>query len=139
MLSKIRRWLRSRAALGKLSYWLLRSMRWVLPFVLLFVADAWLIGWVDAWEVLVGRESAKDAPAPWLTWPLSILGWLIAPAFIGGITGYAVTQQIDKRRSKSAHELLEDVLRRAGGPGPLVPPQPGRAVQPDPSSPGQAS
>ncbi|WP_425508166.1 DUF6313 family protein [Streptomyces bathyalis] len=87
----------------------------------LYSADALLIGWADAWEVFVGRESPKGAPAPPLTWSLSIVGYAFTPAFIGAIVGYIVSGQIDSRRCESLDDVEERLRRQAGGPGCLPP------------------
>lgn len=102
-----------RAYEGKLEYWLKRkSWKWISVVLILYVIAAIKIGPVDAWEILVGRDSAKDACWPVVTWPLSIVGWVFVPAFIGGVAGYVVTSQIDSRRGRSI-ELVTNELAKA--------------------------
>ncbi|MDF3142151.1 MULTISPECIES: DUF6313 family protein [unclassified Streptomyces] len=113
----------NQAHAGKFEHWLkYRSWKWISVVFVLYLVAGFGIGFIDAWEILVGRESAKDAAWPGVTWPLSILGWLLVPAFIGGVAGYIVTSQIESRRVRPIKELLEDLSKRAeeankpGGP-----------------------
>ncbi|MDQ0904598.1 hypothetical protein QFZ22_000583 [Streptomyces canus] len=113
----------NKAHAGKFEHWLkYKSWIWISVVFILYLVAGFGIGFIDAWEILVGRESAKDAARPWATWPLSILGWLLVPAFIGGVAGYIVTSQIESRRVRPMKELLAELSARAeeankpGGP-----------------------
>ncbi|MFE8965135.1 DUF6313 family protein [Streptomyces iakyrus] len=113
----------NKAHAGRFEHWLkYKSWKWVSVVFVLYLVAGFGIGFIDAWEILVGRESAKDAAWPGATWPLSILGWLLVPAFIGGVAGYVVTSQIESRRVRPMKALLEDLAERAeeankpGGP-----------------------
>lgn len=107
-----------KAKTGRFRFWLyFKSWKWILFVLVDFLLSATHIGWVDTWEILVGRESPRHAAWPWVAWPLSIFGWLLIPAFIGGVAGYVVTGQIERRRSDSADEAaaaLAEMVRRKG-------------------------
>ncbi|MFF3406714.1 DUF6313 family protein [Streptomyces sp. NPDC002742] len=103
--------------LGKIGFWLVRKAWWVLcVIVVLFIINLiWGPGWPDTWEILVGRKTAVGAPLPGLSWPLSIVGWAVVPAFIGGVAAFVIAEQAGKRRSgKPARE--EALNMRRGGP-----------------------
>ncbi|MEV4222294.1 DUF6313 family protein [Nonomuraea sp. NPDC049725] len=83
--ARCRRLLRSLAALSKTRYWLLTRALWVaLAFVVVFVVNGMLIGWSTAYEVLIGIKSPAGAGSAPVTWLVSIVGWLMIPAFVGG-------------------------------------------------------
>ncbi|MFC8919585.1 DUF6313 family protein [Streptomyces sp. NPDC057116] len=87
------------SVLNNLAHWLVTKARWFIVFTaVLFVIECLLVGFSDAWELLVGRASPKDAPYPWCSWPLSVVGWALVPAFIGGVVGYVVSSGVESRR-----------------------------------------
>lgn len=99
---------------GKLEYWLKRkSWKWVFVVLVLYLVAGCGIGFIDAWEILVGRESAKAAGWPAVTWPLSIVGWVLVPAFIGGVAGYVVTSQIESRRGRPISMVTSRLAKEA--------------------------
>jgi len=103
--------------LGKIGFWLVRKARWMLGGIaVLFLLNLiWGPGWPDTWEILVGRKSAAGAPLPGASWPLSIVGWVVVPAFIGGVAAFVIAEQAGKRWSgKPAREEALDM--RQGGP-----------------------
>ncbi|MGI5347923.1 DUF6313 family protein [Streptomyces sp. CA-250714] len=81
----------------------------------LFVVNGVANGWVDAYNVLLGITSPADVPAQWCSWPLSLTGWALLPAFIGGMVGYIVTAQINRHRTRDLDEILAE-LRTLTGP-----------------------
>ncbi|OEJ21835.1 hypothetical protein AR457_41170 [Streptomyces agglomeratus] len=86
----------------------------------LYLANGFLIGFGDTWEILVSPSSEKEE-YPALAWPLSVVGWLIVPALVGGISGYVVTQQTDRRRARPLKQLMQDLeeeVRNPSWPGP---------------------
>ncbi|WP_374777134.1 DUF6313 family protein [Streptomyces sp. NBC_01310] len=118
---RLRSWKQEKVArTDKFRSWLyFKAWKWVLAVFVAYMLAACRLGYTKAWEVLVGRESPKDAPWPWVTWPLSIFGWMLIPAFIGGVAGYVVTAQIEARRSASPAEAageLREAARRPGAP-----------------------
>ncbi|MFF3073440.1 DUF6313 family protein [Kitasatospora sp. NPDC057904] len=108
--------------MDRLPYWLLfKSWKWILIVLIPFMISGFVIGFGDAWEILVGRSSARNAGWPAVTWPLSVLGWLVVPAFIAGVVGYIVSRQISDRHEnptgKVARELHENAPSlHEGGP-----------------------
>ncbi|MFB9416854.1 DUF6313 family protein [Nonomuraea rubra] len=75
--------------LVNLSRWLWREAKWVLVgVVVVFVAAALLIGWVEAYEILMGFRSPSNVKHSVLAWALSVVGWAIIPALIGAVVGY---------------------------------------------------
>lgn len=104
----------AKAHAGRFEYWLkYKSWKWIAAVFVLYMISGFGIGFVAAWEILVGRDSAKDAGWPAATWPLSIMGWILVPAFIGGATGYVVTSQIESRRVHSMEDAREMLLEEA--------------------------
>lgn len=101
------------AHLNTLPHWLVQKGKWiVIPVALLYVCAWWLLGWSYAWDILVGRATPRNAPYPWCSWPLSVAGWMVVPAFIGAISGYMVTAQAGKRRDKTINDIADQVAQR---------------------------
>lgn len=117
---RLRHWLEERRAkTDHFRYWLyFKSWKWILAVLAAYFAAAYKIGFGEAWEILVGRKSATDAAWPWASWPLSVLGWLLVPAFVGGVAGFVVTAQLERRRSESPAEATSRLVDEAGTPGP---------------------
>ncbi|WP_418953131.1 DUF6313 family protein [Streptomyces scabiei] len=106
---------RSLAALNKPAYWLVtRGLWWSLGFLLLHAMGGAMLGWTRAYEVLLGIRSPAATPYPPLGWILSLTGWLLVPAFVGGVTGYLVSRQVDMRRTESEEEFLRRIQERLG-------------------------
>ncbi|MEV4171209.1 DUF6313 family protein [Nonomuraea sp. NPDC049709] len=83
------RWAWRWGGLVNLSRWLWREAKWLLIAVaVLFVATGLVIGWVEAYEILMGFRSPSNAKHSVLAWALSIVGWAIIPALIGAVVGY---------------------------------------------------
>ncbi|WP_086559159.1 DUF6313 family protein [Streptomyces africanus] len=109
---RLLRWWRSRDALSRLHRWLLlRALPVLLVFLGLYVLNGALMGWTDAYNVLVGIDSPGDARPTWAAWPLSIVGWAAIPAFVGGAVGYVVSAQIQAHRTRELSEILEELRR----------------------------
>ncbi|GAA2656773.1 hypothetical protein GCM10010400_12390 [Streptomyces aculeolatus] len=59
-------WWARRHALGRMPFWLLTRAVWVLgPCTALFLLNGLLVGWVGAYEVLVGIASPADVDPGW--------------------------------------------------------------------------
>ncbi|WP_141754371.1 DUF6313 family protein [Streptomyces agglomeratus] len=114
-------WEINKASTNKLRYWLFFRAWWVILIIAgLYLANGFLIGFGDTWEILVSPSSEKEE-YPALAWPLSVVGWLIVPALVGGISGYVVTQQTDRRRARPLKQLMQDLeeeVRNPSWPGP---------------------
>ncbi|MFD3590045.1 DUF6313 family protein [Streptomyces sp. NPDC058683] len=101
-------------------YWLLkRGLPWALVFTAVYVTCGFVLGWTVSYEVLVAITSPAATNHRALAWVLSLMGWLITPAFVGGAVGYLVSQQADQRRQESAEEVTRRMLEEAG----ITPPQ----------------
>ncbi|MEV7011965.1 DUF6313 family protein, partial [Streptosporangium sp. NPDC051022] len=48
-----------------------------------------------------------------VSWAVSLVGWLMIPAFVGGTAGYLLTRQIDARRTRSEVDVAEELRQRA--------------------------
>jgi len=72
------------------------------------------LGWPRTYELLAGLEApaneADSVAVSAAAWTISILGWLIVPALVGGVAGYVVTAEVSAFRSLS----LDDVRNLAG-------------------------
>ncbi|SDP39467.1 hypothetical protein SAMN04487981_121139 [Streptomyces sp. cf386] len=111
---RVSRWWRSRDALSRLHRWLLlRALPLLAVFLGLFALNGALIGWTDAYNVLVGIDSPADVSPQLPAWPLSIVGWAAIPALVGGAVGYAVTAQIQTHRTQELTEILDELRRRS--------------------------
>ncbi|MEW1927514.1 DUF6313 family protein [Streptomyces sp. NPDC088360] len=106
---------RSLSRLNRPRYWLAtKGSVWLAAICLLYGTGGAVLGWRSAYEVLVGLQAPGDARVPAYGYVLSVLGWLLVPALIGGAVGYLVTHQIEQRRTVDAQELLAQMRREAG-------------------------
>lgn len=114
----MRDWFRSLSRLNRAQYWLLtRAVRWLAGFGTLYVLGALVLGWGTAYEVMIGITSPSDTSHPAVSVVLSLMGWLLVPAFVGGAAGYLVSREIDSRRSTPEPEVIRRMRNQAGGPG----------------------
>ncbi|MFD4624967.1 DUF6313 family protein [Streptomyces sp. NPDC058475] len=112
----IRRWWRSRGQLPKLLYWIgRRGLPLLAVLIALEVLSGVAIGWWKTYELTLGITSPGATPAPWIALPVSMVGWLLVPAVVGGLAGYVVSTQIDSHRRQSAAEALAELRRRSEG------------------------
>ncbi|MFJ2235228.1 DUF6313 family protein [Streptomyces sp. NPDC087859] len=115
---RARDWFRSLSRLNRAQYWLLtRAVRWCAGFGSLYVLGSLVLGWGTAYEVMIGIKSPRDTLHPELSVVLSVTGWLLVPAFVGGAAGYLVSREIDSRRSISGAEVLDRMRSETDGPG----------------------
>ncbi|MET9405305.1 DUF6313 family protein [Streptomyces sp. NPDC002935] len=80
----------------------------------MYVLCGFLIGWTTSYEVMLGITSPAETRLRPLSWLLSLMGWLAAPAVVGGVTGYLVNRQVDRRRRNSEAAVLARMLAEAG-------------------------
>ncbi|MDN3354199.1 DUF6313 family protein [Actinomadura sp. DC4] len=103
----LRRWRLSLERYHGLRYWALtRGLPLLMTYVGLFVASGFAIGWRRAYDVSIGITSPAGSRVPVLAWFLSVAGWLLVPAVVGGIAGYVVSDAITSRRTGSAEEIF---------------------------------
>ncbi|MGN9844177.1 DUF6313 family protein [Nonomuraea sp. H19] len=89
------RWASRLAGFRSLGKWLWREMKWLLiAVVALFLISGLVIGWVEAYEILVGIRSPSNAKYSVLAWVLSVVGWIIVPALIGAVVGYLWVRKV---------------------------------------------
>ncbi|WP_445521374.1 DUF6313 family protein [Streptomyces sp. NEAU-174] len=99
------------------TYWLVtRGSLWLAAFSLIYLCGAALLGWTRAYEVLIGITSPAATPAPLMGWMLSLVGWLMVPSFVGGVTGYLVNRQVDRRRVDSEEDFERRIRHQLGLP-----------------------
>ncbi|MFD8047687.1 DUF6313 family protein [Streptomyces chartreusis] len=114
LITRLRLWWDSREALPRTQRWLIRGSPLILGCSVLFVVNGLLIGWINAYNVLLGITSPADVhSSSWSAWPLSLVGWAVLPALIGGVVGYIVTEQIDSHRTRDLAEILGQLRDRA--------------------------
>ncbi|MFE1444364.1 DUF6313 family protein [Streptomyces sp. NPDC058739] len=112
---RIRDRYRSLSGWNRPAYWLAkRGLPWAALFAALYVACGLVLGWTITYEVLVGITSPAETSHRALAWVLSLVGWLITPAFVGGVVGYLVNRQVDRRRQDSAADVARRMLEQAG-------------------------
>ncbi|MFF5366325.1 DUF6313 family protein [Streptomyces sp. NPDC013187] len=109
--TRTRRLWRSREALPRLQRWLLRLVPGFLGLVALYLLNGFLNGWAQAYNLLVTITSPGDVRQQLCAWPLSLAGWAVMPALIGGAVGYIVTTQIDTHRTQELAEVLDELRR----------------------------
>ncbi|WP_143081899.1 DUF6313 family protein [Streptomyces qinglanensis] len=114
---RLRDWKRSLASLNNLSYWWVTRGAWcAAAFTGLYLLSGALIGWTCAYEVMIGITSPAKMSAPPAAWALSMVGWLFVPAFIGAVSGYLVSQQVDRRQRESQEEFFQRIIDQVGPP-----------------------
>jgi hypothetical protein len=107
----------SRNALGRIPRWLVtRAAPVVLVCVALFVVNGFLAGWVTAYDVLIGITSPSAVSPSWCAWPLSLVGWAMLPALIGGVVGHVVAQQVETHHARELDDVLSELRQRASLP-----------------------
>lgn len=84
----------------------------------LYILDGFLIGWANAYDVMVGITSPADVHPQWCAWPLSLIGWAAIPAIVGAAAGYVITEQIQAHHARELHDVLDELRRLAEQPGP---------------------
>jgi CBS-domain-containing membrane protein len=75
----------------------------------LFVVGGVLMGWVTAYEVLIGIASPAKTDPQWVAWPLSVTGWAAIPAFVGGTAGYLITTQITAHQARDLDAVIAEL------------------------------
>ncbi|GAB2870383.1 hypothetical protein GCM10022245_01360 [Streptomyces mayteni] len=63
--------------------------------------------------MLVGITSPAEVDPAWCAWPLSVAGWALLPALIGGLVGYIVAGQIEAHRNQDLADILAELRDRA--------------------------
>lgn len=111
-LAPVKRYWRSRYLPSGLTYWaIVFGTPSVLVIAALCTASGFLNGWAATYELLIGIGSPATAAVPAAAFPVSLVGWLIVPATVGGLAGFLVQKQITGYR----YEKSEDVQRRLSG------------------------
>ncbi|MFJ8503814.1 DUF6313 family protein [Streptomyces avermitilis] len=90
---------------------MLRLVPGLFGIIALYTLNGFSNGWANAYNVLVTIASPGDVRQPWCAWPLSIAGWAVMPALIGGAVGYIVTTQIDTHRTQELADVLDELRR----------------------------
>ncbi|MFK4071578.1 DUF6313 family protein [Streptomyces sp. NPDC029674] len=120
---RLRNRMGARSFLNQAAHWLLTGAPWwLLTFGLLYVAGGTFLGWRAAYEILVGLTAPGQSGNSAFAYVLSLSGWLLVPAIIGGAAGYFLGRQIDARRPLSEEEVHE----RVANPEQPATPEPGR-------------
>ncbi|MFI6446206.1 DUF6313 family protein [Kitasatospora sp. NPDC050543] len=85
---------RSRKALAGLTQWFIDFAVFLLVMAASYVAAGVTQGWSDTYKVLTGNLPDAGSPVPFASWVVSIIGWLVAPALIGGLAGHVIATRI---------------------------------------------
>ncbi|MFJ6901909.1 DUF6313 family protein [Streptomyces hokutonensis] len=111
-----------RHALPRFGFWLLSRGTVVLAVCgLLYVLNGFLIGWANAYEVMLGITSPAGVRLQWCAWPLSLIGWAVIPAIVGAAAGYVITEQIQGHQTRELSDVLDELRRLAEPPDPPPP------------------
>lgn len=81
----------------------------------LYVLNGFLIGWANAYDVMLGITSPTGVRPQWCAWPLSLIGWAAIPAIVGATAGYVITEQIQAHHARELSDVLSE-LRRLAAP-----------------------
>ncbi|MFJ8770153.1 DUF6313 family protein [Streptomyces clavifer] len=120
---RLRAWWADRHALPQFGYWLLSRGTVALGVcAALYVLNGVLIGWGDAYDVLIGITSPSAVRPQWCAWPLSLTGWAAIPAIVGGSAGYVITRQIQAHHARELSDVVDELRRLAEHPAPPAPP-----------------
>ncbi len=95
-------------SLGQLSplhLWLLaRGIPILLFSLLVYLFGACAVGWWSSYDLLLGIKSPSEFGFPVIPTVVSLFGWILVPALIGGLAGFLVERGITSHRSKSFDE-----------------------------------
>ncbi|SCF42622.1 DUF6313 family protein [Micromonospora saelicesensis] len=106
---RLRRWVRAWGAYTGLRHWLLvRGTILSAIFAALYLTSGVVIGWRTTYDVAIGITSPGDpsVSVPALAWPVSLAGWLAAPAVFGAVAGVVISFAIAGRRQRPIGEVL---------------------------------
>lgn len=108
-----------RHALPRFGFWLLsRSIVVLAVCGVLYVLNGFLIGWANAYDVMLGITSPADIRPQRCAWPLSLTGWAAIPAIIGAAAGYIITEQIQTHHARELSDVLSELRLLATPPNP---------------------
>ncbi|MGW2103691.1 DUF6313 family protein [Streptomyces olivaceoviridis] len=79
----------------------------------MYVLNGFLIGWANAYDVMIGITSPKAVHPQWCAWLLSLTGWAAIPAVIGAAAGYVITEQIRDHHSRELSNVVDELRRLA--------------------------
>lgn len=79
-----------------------------IAFAALFVANGLLIGWRQAYDVMLAITSPAETSHPPLAWLLSIAGWLVVPVVAGAVAGHVVTAAVAGHRATPVSRLFTE-------------------------------
>lgn len=80
------------------AYWLLtRGLVSIAAVTVVVVLSGFIDGWWDTYELLIGDKSPRGG-VPVLSFVVSVGGWVLVPALIGAVGGYAVESAINRHR-----------------------------------------
>ncbi|MEE1812887.1 DUF6313 family protein [Streptomyces sp. BE133] len=108
-----------RHALPRFGFWLLSRGAVVLAVCgVLYVLNGFLIGWANAYDVMLGITSPAGVRPQWCAWPLSLIGWAVMPAIVGAAAGYVITEQINAHHARDLGDVLSELRSLAAPPSP---------------------
>ncbi|MEU4727147.1 DUF6313 family protein [Streptomyces sp. NPDC023588] len=84
-------------------------------FILLYLLAGWRMGYSAAYQVMIGIAPPDRTDCRAIAWVLSVTGWLLVPATVGGTAGYLVSHDIERWRSEPGATVIHRMKREAGG------------------------
>ncbi|MER5864755.1 DUF6313 family protein [Kitasatospora sp. NPDC002040] len=102
--ARLRRALRSRKALSGLTQWVID---WGVPQVLVLGTGYVLVAVHRlGWSKTYNAATMMTPPDGRSAWPVSLVGWLLVPAIIGGLAGHVIATRITSVKAVSTTALF---------------------------------
>ncbi|MEU4213119.1 DUF6313 family protein [Streptomyces sp. NPDC026206] len=117
---RLRRTFRSRRGLTGLAQWFVDiGIPLLLAFAAFYIVSGIYEGWRVSYKVLLGMEEPPAKGIPLLPWTVSLVGWLLAPAMVGGLAGHIIAARISRTGGTTSKEPF---VRRTWGERLTPPP-----------------
>lgn len=105
-------WFGARHQFSKFNAWLIYpGSVLLLPVVGVYIANGFVIGWANTYEVTLGAKMPHDTSHPVPAWILSVTGWLLVPAVVGTIAAALVSATYESYRKRTLQEALRMTAR----------------------------
>ncbi|MFI6850488.1 DUF6313 family protein [Kitasatospora sp. NBC_00085] len=94
-----------------LTFWLMViGLPIALVWIVVMIAASQYLGWGEAYNTMVGTASPVGSKEAAWAWLVSVGGWFLVPAFVGGIAGAMIASRMERRRSRSADQIIGTII-----------------------------